>query len=592
MKERYFIQQQSIETILGWIRSNEIAIPEIQRPFVWDATKVRDLIDSLYNGFPIGYIIVWKNPNITLKDGKISEGKKILIDGQQRITALTASILGNSIINEDYQSVHIKIAFNPILNKFEVCNPAIQKDVTWIDNIAPIINGEKRGSVAINEYCEKNPSIDRTIVEDKIEYLKEITKKDIGIIELAGDLDIQTVTDIFIRINSKGVVLSQADFVMSKIASDIKYGGETLRKCIDYFCHLAVSPDFYKKIQENDKAFIQTDFFNKIAWLKEEQDDIYDPNYSDMLRVAFTSEFARGKLADLVSLLSGRDFESRSFKEEIMEESFKKLKNGILNFINEQNFKRFIMILKSAGFIDDKLIGSQNALNFAYILYLSLRNQKYSPSDIEHYVKRWFVLSLLTGRYSGSPESMFDYDIRQLNSQHFNTYLDLTEKIELSDAFWDFALIQDLDSFTKNTAFNVYLSAQVFLYAKGFLSSAISIRDMIEGKGDIHHIFPKEYLKSKHLSKKEYNQVANYVYTQTEINIKIGKKAPKVYLQEILENKTDYCWLSNKESIINNFKNNDIPLQILESDFDDYDLFLIERRKLMAQKIKQYYFSL
>src|SRR5690606_9182719 len=160
-----------------------------------------------------------------------------------------------------------------------------------------------------------------------------------------------------------------------------------------------------------------SEYFRKMSWLKDEQDDIYDPAYTDLLRVAFTSEFNRGKLSDLVSLLSGRNFETRTFEEEIAKQSFEKLENGILNFINENNFKKFIMIIRSAGFISSSLIRSQNALNFAYILYLKLRSLNYNQSEIEKYVRRWFVLSVLTGRYSGSPESAIDFDIRSISAK-------------------------------------------------------------------------------------------------------------------------------------------------------------------------------
>ena len=106
--QKYNVNQHLIETLLAWVKGGEIAIPEIQRPFVWQSSKVRDLMDSLYQGFPIGYVITWRNPNIKLKDGSSSEGKKILIDGQQRVTALTAAILGDHVINKDYQRIRIK----------------------------------------------------------------------------------------------------------------------------------------------------------------------------------------------------------------------------------------------------------------------------------------------------------------------------------------------------------------------------------------------------------------------------------------------------------------------------------------------------
>jgi hypothetical protein len=239
-------------------------------------------------------------------------------------------------------------------------------------------------------------------------------------IELASDLDIETVTEIFIRINSKGVVLSQADFAMSKIASNTEYGGNELRKAIDYFCHLAIAPEFYKHIIDNDTEFAATDYFQKMKWLKSENEDLYDPEYTDLIRVAFTSQFNRGRLSDLVSLLSGRNFETRTFEQSIAEQSFKTLEKGVHSFINETNFKRFLMIVKSAGFISPKLIRSKNALNFAYILYLKLKDQGVPDVLIGSYVPKWLVYSMLTGRYSGSPESVFDYDIRQIAQKSFD----------------------------------------------------------------------------------------------------------------------------------------------------------------------------
>ena len=262
--QKYNVNQHLIETLLAWVKSGEIAIPEIQRPFVWSSAKVRDLMDSLYQGFPIGYVITWQNPNIKLKDGSSSSGKKILIDGQQRVTALTAAILGDYVVNKDYQKVKIKIAFNPVAEKFDVQTPVILKDKQWIPDIAEVINGSINAFAFITNYTQNNPDVEQDKIVNAITKLFNITKKQIGLIDLAAELDIETVTEIFIRINSQGVVLSQADFAMSKIAANETYGGQTLRKAIDYFCHLAVAPEFYQFIKDNDTAFASTNYFQKI----------------------------------------------------------------------------------------------------------------------------------------------------------------------------------------------------------------------------------------------------------------------------------------------------------------------------------------
>lgn len=593
--QKYAVNQQLIETLLAWVNSGEIAIPEIQRPFVWDSSKVRDLMDSLYQGYPIGYVIAWRNPNVRLKDGSLSEGKKILIDGQQRVTALTAALLGQYVINKTYERVKIKIAFHPIDEKFEVQNPAILKDKTWLPDISKAVNGDL--FEIADQYFELNPDVDKKQVRTAFSNLMNIPKKQIGIIELSADLDIETVTEIFIRINSKGVVLSQADFAMSKIASNTEYQGNELRKAIDYFCHLCIAPDFYKHIVDNDKEFGNSEFFQKMQWLKTENEDLYDPDYNDLIRVAFTTQFNRGRLSDLVSLLSGRNFETRTYEDSIAEQSFSSLRTGVLNFINETNFKRFLMIIKSAGFISPKLIRSQNAINFAYILYLKLRELGVNSVLIESYVRRWFVLSILTGRYSGSPESAFDFDIKQISAKPFDQYLKEKEESELSDAFWNASLPQSLDtSVASSPYFNVYLASQVKSNDKGFLSRDVMVGDLISLRGDIHHLFPKDYLKKNGLDRGNYNQIANYVYMQSEINIKVGNKPPKEYFELLItqmqNGNQQVSGISNEEQLLENLKMNCVPVDIQNMSIDDYNDFLVLRRKLMADKIKDYYHSL
>jgi len=593
--QKYAVNQQLIETLLAWVKSGEIAIPEIQRPFVWDSSKVRDLMDSLYQGYPIGYVIAWRNPNVRLKDGSLSEGKKILIDGQQRVTALTAAILGQYVVNKIYQRVKIKIAFHPVDERFEVQNPAILKDKTWLSDISQAINGDL--FEIADQYFELNPDVDKKQVRNAFSNLMNIPKKQIGIIELAADLDIETVTEIFIRINSKGVVLSQADFAMSKIASNAEYNGNELRKAIDYFCHLAIAPEFYKHIVDNDKEFASSAFFQKMQWLKTENEDLYDPDYNDLIRVAFTTQFNRGRLSDLVSLLSGRNFETRTYEDTIAEASFATLKTGVNNFINETNFKRFLMIIKSAGFISPKLIRSQNAINFAYIVYLKLKELGVNSVSLESYVRRWLVYSILTGRYSSSPESAFDFDIKQISEKPFDEYLKEKEEGELSDAFWNASLPQSLDtSVASSPYFHVFLASQVKANDRGFLSKDVLVSDLISLRGDIHHLFPKDYLKKNGLDSRQYNQIANYVYMQSEINIKVGNKPPQDYFEivrtQMLDNHQQVSGLATNQQLLDNLKMNCVPIEIQQMNIDDYDDFLRLRRKLMATKIKEYYHSL
>ncbi len=595
--QKYNLQQPQIGTLLAWIDSGDIAIPEIQRPFVWNSTKVRNLLDSIYNGYPIGYIITWRNPNVRLKDGSTSEGKKVLIDGQQRITALTAALKAQEVMTKEFKKVRIKIAFNPIEERFEVLTPVIAKEDKWISDVSVLFNNGSNQYKFVNDYLSLNNVEDPDTVAANIGKLIGLSSMSIGMIDLAPDLDIQTVTEIFIRINSAGVELSQADFVMSKIAASEEYGGQDLRKAIDYFSHLAVAPEFYKLMQENDQKFASTEYFNKMSWLKSETEDLYDPSYTDVLRVAFTKEFKRGKLADLVALLSGRNFETRTYESDIAEASFAKLKKGVLDFINETSFKRFLMAIRSAGFINAGMIRSKNAINFAYIVYLILKEQGTKPEKIERLVRRWYVMSVLTGRYSGSPESKFDLDIRRINETSVEQRLLDIEDGELSAAFWEASIIQSLNtSVASNPLFKVYLASQVKAADKGFLSRDITVQEMLIFRGDVHHVFPKNYLKKQGLTRGRYNQIANYVYMQQDINIQVSDRPPNIYFNEVMQQcktgVTKYGGITSETELLENLKQNCIPESIFDMDASNFEEFLVDRRKLIAQKMRSYYNSL
>jgi hypothetical protein len=595
--QRYSVTPHPIETLLTWVKSGEIAIPEIQRPFVWQATQVRNLLDSLYNGYPVGYLIAWRNPTVKLKDGTPSAGKRILIDGQQRVTALMAALLGREVLNKEYETVRIRIAFHPQDERFEVSNPAIQKDAAWIADVSDLFSPNAKLLQITRAYADANSGVDEDTLFSTLEKLRKIVNNHVGVIELASDLDIETVGEIFIRVNSAGTELSQADFAMSKIAVNETYGGNTLRKAIDYFCHLAVAPDFFPTIQRNDAAFAKTEYFSHMTWLRNENDDIYDPSYTDMLRVSFTTEFKRGRLQDLVALLSGRNFETKQFEEAVVEDSFARLKTSVIRFMNETHFKRFLMIIRSTGFVDSAMIGSQNALNFAYILYLMLRELKVPAADIERYVRRWFVMSILTGRYSGSPESAIDYDVRQISAQGIDTYSENLIRGELSDAFWDASLPQSMTtSVASSPYFRLFQAAQVKLGDKGFLSQDITVRDLIEVKSDVHHVFPRDYLKKHGLNRGQYNQIANYVVAQSEINIAIGNKEPQVYFGQLEEQCNGgpkrYGNIADPDELRANLRLHCIPEEAATMTVNEYSAFLDARRRLMAKKIKSYFGTL
>lgn len=603
MKDCYSVTTYSVQSILGLIDHGDIAIPEIQRPFVWDSSKVRDLVDSLYHGYPTGYLITWKNPDVKIKGGGTAEGKTVLIDGQQRVTALMAALVGLPVLNEDYESKRIKIAFNPLYEgedtPFAVLTPFIEKDSAWVSDISELFAPDFDSWSFVNSYIEANEGCSPQKVNARITDLKAIATRQLGCIVVDADCTIDEVTDIFIRINSKGAVLSQADFAMSKIAADEVHGGNMLRKAIDYYCHLAVKPEFWATIEHNDPDYMASEYAQKSEWLKDDRDDIYDPDYNDVLRVAFMHMFGRGKLADLVSLLSGRDFEKRDYKSEIADDSFSKLHDGVVRFMSKGNFQDFTAALRSAGFTSSSIISSKGAVNFAYNLYLTLRNDPSIPStDVKRWVQRWYVMSVLTGRYSGSSESIMDRDIRSISEQGFIAFYNEIVSSQLSDTFWEVGLPQNLiTTSTRSAAWMVYVASQVRSADNTLFTSGFKVADVIGNVGDIHHIFPKAYLRREiNASQRLYNQVANYTYLEKRINIAIGDRKPGDYFSEardsIVSGNSYFGDISSVESLELSLRANCIPEGIFSMGVEDYEDFLVVRRKLMAQKIRAYFESL
>lgn len=591
---KYSVTQSPVSQLLSDVRSEKIAIPELQRPFVWDSIKVRDLMDSLYKGYPVGYLITWQSVGAAIKGGEIAGFQQILIDGQQRVTALRAAVAGLPVVDKKYANRRIKIAFNPLTEAFETLTPALNKSPQWISDVSDFFNASSPFSF-IHDYFEINPDVDHKKVEISLGKLASLENAQIGIIALEDDLDVETVAEIFIRINSKGVPLSSADFAMSKIAT---YGdrGRNLRKLIDYFCHLAVAPHVFADIRDNDVDFTESGHLQLIEWLKNDSEDLYDPQYGDVIRVAGLVGFDRGRAAAIVSELSGRDPETRKVDEARIPIAYDKLEGSLKKIVNKYNYENFIMIIKSAGFVQPGMIGSKNALNFAYALYLRLREDaSLSEGERKRIVRRWFVLSLLTGRNSGSFETRWDQDIRRIASQGATEYLAQLEESELSDSYWTVTLPSDLETIsTISPYFQTFLASQVATGARGFLSKSITVAAMHQQSGDIHHIVPKDYLQKHGFpDRRDYNQVANLALTETSINISISNKSPEVYMAEVeAQIETGVLMLgeiTDRGDLARNLAENAVPQSVAQVTAATYPEFLLERRHLMAATIRRYY---
>ncbi|MBM6973653.1 GmrSD restriction endonuclease domain-containing protein [Lactobacillus gallinarum] len=585
----YSVDHTNVGTLLHWIEEDKIGLPEMQRPFVWKSIQVRDLIDSLYRGYPIGFIVTWQNPDAALKNGGKGQNKEIIIDGQQRITALKAALEGHKIVDDKYLSKRIYIAFNPTTEEFATRSAAIAKDPKWIPDIS-IFN---QPSFDEFEYVINNSQslgLPGNKLNAIIQKLKAISESEIGVINLDSKLPIDQVTDIFNRINQKGTRLSSADFAMSRLSSDVTHHGNDLRKEIEYFIQIYNDSVLADNIKQMDPDFADSEYYQHIAWAKNENTTIFDPDFGDLLHICLGIGFLRGRLSQLISLISGRDFETKTYTEEAMAKSYQKLNETIQYVLNESNFKRYILLLKSLGIVDKNYAKLPDSYtNFGYILYLYLKKYtNFNNDEIEKYTKQWILMSALTKRYGSSPETGFDKDLRLLAENNSNNQLVeffndvITDN--LTDEFWNLTLPNNLVAQTTQlTNWRIFQMSQIHAKSHAWLEKDKFTADTINEQGNVHHIFPKAYLRKNGFKQSEYNQVANYVWITQPRNLDIGDRAPKDYMTDM--ETTKYHSGENDQA-------NAIPKDLNELDYHQYDHFLNERRKLMAQNIRRFFNSL
>lgn len=593
--DNYKITQYSVSSILGYVENSQIAIPEIQRPFVWKGEEVRALIDSLYEGYPIGYLIVWQNSQVRVRNFGKGGTKKILIDGQQRVTALMAALLGKEVLDEQYQSHRIRIAFNPLAGKgeerFAVCDTKHEEDSRWIPDISIFFRRDFSFRQFEKEYKEANPDEDFTPLEESVDTLKEIVKHQVGVIELSFLLDIDVVSEIFIRINLQGKPLNQEDFVMSKISVNEQYGGDYIRNCIDYFCHLLREPSFYQVLQQNETEFFNSEYGKALTWCQNEEQSLYIPSYADVLKVVLISYFGKTRIGDLVHLLSGRDGEKKIFSKKeiskkVSEEAFEKLGAGVKAFVCEENFQGFQKALKKAGYSCSRLLYSQSVLNYCYAMYLLMYRQGIGEKERESLLSKWITMAMITGHYQSGGESTVQKDYANAQEEGFASYLAQIEELKLTDEFYNNILPEKFTSTTARTApFLAYVATQC---ARGVhsLYSDVTIEELYKNKTESYQILPKAYLaKCGYKTRDIYGQVANLTYISKETKDIIRKKSPVDYKEDLEK-------AIGIEKIRTSLKENGLAETIFTTNETDVIQILDDRRRQMASEIRDFYKTL
>jgi hypothetical protein len=569
--------------LLHYIDIGDIGLPDIQRPFVWSNAKVRDLFDSMYRGFPVGYFLFWENQSAqgakAIGTGaKQHVPSKLIVDGQQRLTSLFAVFKGHKVLDEDYQERQIEVAFRPRDGKFEVADAPIRRDPEWIPNISTIWASGKPSYQMVKSFLKqlgaKGPLEDaeEERISHNLDRLFDLQKYPFTALEIASTVDEEQVADIFVRINSEGVRLNQADFILTLMSVFWDDG----RKDLEAFCRASRRPPGPGGPASPFNHFIQT-----------------DPD--QLLRVAVALGFQRGRLKSVYQVLRGKDLETGQFSVARRDEQFKLLRETQAQVLNLTYWHQFLSSLIGAGFRSGEMISSQNALLYAYAFYLIGRIRFHVPEhQLQKLIGRWFFASSLTGRYTSSPETIMDGDLNRFKdvagAAGFTAVLETIMSSELTNDFWIVTLPANLDSSSaRNPELFAYTAAQNRLNAP-VLFSHKKLSDLIDPAIrskkkalDRHHLFPRAWLEEEGvIDMKRINQMANLALLEWPENIDISDTSPPKYLPKIRARFSADDWQRMHEA-------HALPG---EWELMNYDDFLIERRKLMAAIIRKGFESL
>lgn len=589
--DNYKITQYSVNHILNFVQGDQIAIPEIQRPFVWKGREVRDLIDSLYEGYPIGYLIVWQNTQVRLKGFGKGGTKKILIDGQQRVTALMAALTGREVLDEHYRSYRIRIGFNPLAGEeeehFTVWDGSLEDDPRWIPDISVLFARDYSFRTFEKEYKDRNPGQDFSKLEEAVDTLRGITKHQVGVIELSFLLDIDVVSEIFIRINLQGKPLNQEDFAMSKISVNEQYDGDYIRNCIDYFCHLLKEPSFFADLKQNEPDFLASPYGKALSWCTGGADEIYVPAYTDVLKVVLISYFGKSKIGDLVNLLSGKTKKRGVISKKLTKDSFKTLGEGVRAFVEEKNYKGFCKALRSAGYGSSRLIYSQSVMNYCYAMYLLMGRQGLSEEEKASLIGKWMTFVLITGHYQGAPDSVVVRDYENVLAEGAASYMDQLAELRLTGDFFDGVLpAKYASTSSRSAAFIAYLASLCARGANALYSPDTAFAQVYAGKGESSQILPKAYLAKCGFKTREiYGQTANLIYLTAETRQLIRRREPAAYKDALEE-------ALGKDAVMASLKAHDMDESLFAVTEKEVESFFEGRRKAMAKAVETYYRSL
>lgn len=575
-----------VKTLLDDVKNGKIGLPDLQRPFVWKDNKVRELLDSMLKGYPIGYIMLWDSPDNYDKKGSIGTDEKmfkqpddLVIDGQQRLTALLASLYGIPVKDKNYKERNIKISFNPLTREFAVWTPAYERNAEWISVISDAFKADEDHNIAkfrkeyiktVNDSRSKNKSNELSedeeiLIEENIKDLLDLKSYSLPTLKIFNNATEQDVADIFVRVNSGGQNLTEKNFIETLIAV---YNSD-IHEQIDKFC-------------EESRIPAQGTSYNQILTV--------DPAH--LIRMAVGVGFRRARLRYAYMLLRGKDLKTGIVTDETREENLNKFKNALDLVVNLNNWHAFMNLYSEAGYINDSIIASSNAVVFSYVLYLIGKyDYKVPEVELRKIIKKWIFMSTITLFYTGSTESEVEKqfaDLRNINTaSEFVNYLDGEIKTQFTEDYFDVTLPNELNSSSSNSpAWFGYIAAlnvlnTPLLFATTTLSHYFTLGTSgTKNSIDKHHIFPKNYLTNIGFKNdRDRNQIANFTYLDYATNIDISDDAPIDYVSRYREKLGEDKYKINCEQ------------NALPENFEsmDYQTFLSQRRLLMSKIVKKAY---
>lgn len=585
-KELFDNIPSKVADILSDIKNGRVGLPDLQRPFVWQDNKVRELLDSMMKGYPIGYIMLWASPDDYENTVHIGKNEKIykrpndlVIDGQQRLTALLAAMYGVTIMDKNYKERAIRISFNPLTREFAIWTPAFEKNPEWISEISQVFAADEEHNISkfrkayikiVNEGRAKNNEEELTEdeedrIEENINDLLNLGIYSLPILKINSKANEENVADIFVRVNSGGQNLTEKNFIETLIAV---YDNAVHDK-INQFCADS-------RIPANGTSF------NQILQV--------DPSH--LIRMSVGVGFRRARLRYVYMLLRGKNLKTGEITQNIREENLKIFKESLDMVTNLNNWHAFMNLFASAGYLKGSFVASSNAVVFSYVLYLIGKyDYKVSSVELQKIISKWIFMSTITGFYTGSTESQVEKqfaDLRDVhNADEFVVYLDSVIANRFTDDYFEYSLPSELNSSSATSpAWYGYIAAINVLGTPMLFSTAPLSQYFILGTSgdknsiDKHHIFPKNYLgKIGYNNDRDRNQIANFTYLDYATNIDISDAPPTEYVSRYRDKlgEEGYKLACKQNALPENFE------QL------SYPEFLIKRRILMAQIVKKAY---